>query len=125
MRRTKQLLALLLALALALGLALPAMADDDEPVFDPTMMPVITQQPMNLRLKASYGGSYQVGIQAHIPNGDQVHYRLYYGDQLVKETSTPSVSCNNESGEYHIVAYNRANPEYYVTSKPFHLVVYA
>jgi len=120
MKLAKKLAALLLTLALAFSLALPAFAETDAPA----MMPIITRQPKNHRMRASTRGTYDLGIYAYIPNGDPVMYRLYSGDEFIEEMSSPYINTNYESGEYHFIIYNSANPEYCVTSNTFRVDVY-
>ena len=119
----KKLLSILLAAALVFTLALPAFAEDEP---DPAM-PVITRQPEDVRKEK--GVEFFLRVDARIPNGDAVGYRWMCNDgdgyveignsHIINETwdTVGTFSCYAE-------VYNRANPEYSVTSETVLVEVY-
>ena len=113
MKPIKRLLALLLTLALAFALALPALAQDEEP--NPAM-PVITVQPQGGRIRLYE--SVTVSIQAHIPNGDEPGYLWHcrYSDGSEESWYGGAQIEIYDAASCYVEVYNKANPEYRVTS---------
>ena len=130
MKPSTRLLALLLSLVLAFSLALPAFAEDDLPEEPNPAMPIITVQPVGLRVKADT--EFTLSVEAYIPNGDEVGYEWRH---VLPDGSTKYPGSRNSarisqtlSGVrthyYTVVVYNRSNPEYRVTSETVSVKVY-
>jgi len=124
MKLPKRILALLLAFMLALGLGASVIAEDEPPGEPNPAMPVITAQPRGGRVKL--GRSLNLRVKAHIPNGDEIGYRWFRDErQLGTDKASITGTANQFSaGDYRVEIYNRANPEYCVTSETVHVEVY-
>ena len=119
MKHAKKLLALLLTLALALTLVLPAFTEDDPPEEPNPAMPVITRQPVGGIIR--FGSSVPVSVEAYIPNGDEIGYlwHFLYSDGDVDSWCSDDATVEMQYYEVavYVEVFNKANPEYRVTSE--------
>jgi len=118
----KKLLALLLAiLTLAFPFALPASAEETTlPELSP--LPVIIRQPQNTR--GTYHLDLHLSVEAHIPNGDEMGFRWYRDGVLSAHMWHSNANHVREAGDYYVVVYNRASPDYYAVSQTVRVDVY-
>ena len=122
MNHTKRLLALLLTLLLAFTLALPAFAEDDPPEEPDPAMPVITRQPQAGKWRFLEG--VNISLEAQIPNGDPIGYiwHIRYEDGSEKSLTGYGLAILVDYGAtFTVEVYNKANPEYRVTSESLRL----
>jgi len=119
----KKLLAILIALILALGIYTPAFAEMELPDEPHPAMPVIIVQPVGGQVNLNE--NYKLSVEAHIPNGDEIGYRWYCNGEPMGQQAREWTSYRTRTtADYHVVVYNRTNPEYSVTSETVRVEVY-
>lgn len=125
MKTVKRAISVLLCIVSLFMLAIPAMAIDN----DEAKMPVIKKQPQDVSvyvpvtvLDEINNKHYNTGIMVQ-SSGFQVNYKLYRGDELIRDEKFTShgayVTYEDGEGEFYLVIYNAENLEYYVESEKF------